>query len=118
MINTVKNIYSHLQDDRSRQLFENRLLYTLTGDHKYMVRLIESMDQKKKLDQAVAFCKNHEDQTVLYGQATICCFCPACIRIFGSINSVTVTSKNRRMAGVLFRSCHRKNCLERKRGYM
>lgn len=67
MINTVKNIYSHLQDDRSRQLFENRLLYTLTGDHKYMVRLIESMDQKKKLDQAIAFCKHHEDQTVLYG---------------------------------------------------
>lgn len=67
MLKTVKNIYAHLQDNTSKFLFENRLLYTLTGDDEYINRIIASLPQKAKLDQAVAFCKNHQENMVLYG---------------------------------------------------
>ena len=64
---SIKNIYSHLQDDISRQLFENRLLYALTGDEAYINRLIASLPQKAKLDQAAAFCREHREKIVFYG---------------------------------------------------
>lgn len=64
---TTKNIYYHLQDEKSKFLFENRVLYTLTGDSRYIERIIEQMPQKQALDQAIAFCRNHIHELVVYG---------------------------------------------------
>lgn len=68
LLKSVRNIYGSLSDEKSKFIFENRILYTLTGETEYISRIIEkSMPQKADLDKAVAFCKNHVDTTVLYG---------------------------------------------------
>lgn len=67
LADTIRNIYNHLQDNESRLFFENRLLYTLTGDYKYIQRMIAGLPQKIELDKAIEFCKNHEDKVVIYG---------------------------------------------------
>lgn len=67
LVSTIQNIYNHLQDNESKLLFENRLLYALTGDFKYIQRIITAIPQKVELDKAVEFCKNHTDELVIYG---------------------------------------------------
>lgn len=65
--NTTKNIYDHLQDRQSKFFFENRLLYTLTGDYQYIQRIIAVLSQKKELDRAIEFCKSQTNNVVIYG---------------------------------------------------
>lgn len=40
-MDTIQNIYTHLQDDESQRIFEQRLLLSSTGDRKYLYRLLE-----------------------------------------------------------------------------
>lgn len=63
----VKKIREHLQDDISRFMFDNRLLYGLTGDYDYINKIIQSLPQKKELDAAVKKCREHENQLVVWG---------------------------------------------------
>ena len=63
----VKSIREHLQDDKSRFIFDNRLLYSLTGDYDYINKIILSLPQKKELDAAVNKCREHADQLVIWG---------------------------------------------------
>ena len=63
----VKKIREHLQDDKSRFIFDNRLLYALTGDYDYINKIILSLPQKKELDAAVKKCREHADQLVIWG---------------------------------------------------
>ena len=65
--NVVKKIRGHLQDDTSRFLFDNRLLYALTGDYDYINRIIMSLPQRKELDAAVQKCLEHVDDLVIWG---------------------------------------------------
>lgn len=67
MTETIKHIYAHLQDRQSKELFANRLLYTLTNDSIYIDQIIASMPQKAELDRAVEFCRAHADQIIFYG---------------------------------------------------
>ncbi|MEZ3435939.1 MAG: hypothetical protein K1W34_15230 [Lachnospiraceae bacterium] len=47
----IKDIYSHLQDEASRQIFERCLMYSLTDDYKFVAQMIESLPQKKNVDE-------------------------------------------------------------------
>lgn len=63
----VRDIYDHLQDDRSKYLFENRLLYGLTGKQEYIDRIVRSFLSKIELDRIFDFCRKHIDDVVIYG---------------------------------------------------
>ncbi len=39
MENSFKNIYDRLSDERSKYIFEKRLMYSLTGDEEYLMTL-------------------------------------------------------------------------------
>lgn len=66
-IRRVKNIYSHLQDEKSKSIYNNRLSYMLTGDYKYIREIIASLPQRPELDKPMAFCRDHIDEVVFYG---------------------------------------------------
>ena len=63
----VKRIREHLQDDTSRFIFDNRLLYALTGDYGYISKIIMSLPQKKELNAAVKKCREHAEHLVIWG---------------------------------------------------
>ena len=42
MQQNIANIYAHLQDDISREVFSNRLLYNLTQDKRYLFNIVKS----------------------------------------------------------------------------
>lgn len=42
MIQKIRDIYNHLGDDESKEIYGNRLLFSLTGDRKYMECIIKS----------------------------------------------------------------------------
>ena len=72
LITIVKNIYDHLQDEQSKFIFENRLLYSLTEDRAYVLRNITmqrsgTLPNARELDKIVEFCKSHMDEIVVYG---------------------------------------------------
>lgn len=67
MINRVRNIYEHLQDEKSKFIFNNRILYSLTGDGRYICEIVASLPQMKGLDKVMAFCEEHIDNVVFYG---------------------------------------------------
>lgn len=37
----IQEIYRHLGDDRSKEIYANRLLYSVTGDRRYMLRIVK-----------------------------------------------------------------------------
>lgn len=67
MVDVTRTIYNHLQDEESKHIFENRLLYTLTGDGRYIRRMLSQLPAKHELDQAAAFCRTHLNEVVFYG---------------------------------------------------
>lgn len=67
MIADAKNIYAHLQDEQSKFIFENRLLYSLTEDRAYIRRIAATLPRTNELDRAVEFCKSHMAEVVVYG---------------------------------------------------
>ena len=67
MVDVTRTIYNHLQDEESKHIFENRLLYTLTGDGRYIRRMLSQLPAKHELDLAAAFCRTHLDKVVFYG---------------------------------------------------
>jgi len=63
----VAYIYSHLQDEYSKQIFNARLLYALTGDYTNIQQIIDELPQKKVLDNAIEKCKHYVERLVVYG---------------------------------------------------
>lgn len=63
----AKNIYAHLQDECSKLIFENRLLYSLTEDRAYIRRIAAVLPRSKELDRTVEFCISHKEEVVVYG---------------------------------------------------
>lgn len=63
----TKNIYMHLQDEASKQIFERRLMYSLTDDYKFVTQLIESLPQKKKVDKLMEKAGQVSGQLIVYG---------------------------------------------------
>ena len=44
-----------------------RLMYAFTGDEYYLIRIINSLPQKVKIDEIVRFCNKNKDKVVIYG---------------------------------------------------
>lgn len=42
MLHQIQEIYRHLGDERSKEIYTDRLLYSLTGDKKYMLRIVKN----------------------------------------------------------------------------
>lgn len=40
-LEVVQNIYSHIMDDKSREIYINRLNFSLTGDEKFLEKIID-----------------------------------------------------------------------------
>lgn len=40
----IRNIYAHLGDDESKEIYVNRLLFSLTGDRNYIIRIIQNTE--------------------------------------------------------------------------
>ena len=50
-IDEAKNIYSTLIDEESKMIFGKRLLYSITGDYKYILDIVDFDDEYLKLKQ-------------------------------------------------------------------
>ncbi len=42
MLHQIQDIYRHLGDDRSKEIYADRLLFSLTGDKDYMLRIVKN----------------------------------------------------------------------------
>lgn len=45
----IRDIYSHLGDEESKKIYVNRLLFSMTGDRKYMTDIIKDTELYKKV---------------------------------------------------------------------
>lgn len=67
VIDRISGIRNCLQDELSKLIFDNRLLYSLTGEIEYIDRIILALPQKKELDKLIEKCKTYGDKLVIYG---------------------------------------------------
>lgn len=67
---SIQNIYQHLQDEESRRIFEDRLMYSLTGDDRFIRRLLGGLPEKKLVDAAMDRIKRIKNPLVVYGAGT------------------------------------------------
>ena len=51
---SIKRIYEHLGDDEARYVFQNRLMYSLTGDFSFLRRVIGTTPEGKKMTTLLA----------------------------------------------------------------
>lgn len=63
----VKEIYIHLQDDISKQIFQNRLMYSLTDDGHYIDEIIENLLQKSRVDDLIKKAEQVKEKLIIYG---------------------------------------------------
>lgn len=63
----IKDIYSSLQDERSRRLFQTRLMYSLTGDERFIYEMIEALPQKHRVDTMMEKAGQVKDKLIIYG---------------------------------------------------
>lgn len=47
----IKSIYEKMEDEESRRIFENRLMYSFTGDYEYIRRIVLNTSIGKKTDE-------------------------------------------------------------------
>lgn len=64
-LSRITRIYTALQDEESRFLFEKRILYNLTGEIKHLADIVFETDDRWKA--LLEFCKQIKDGLVLYG---------------------------------------------------
>lgn len=62
-----RDIYLHLQDEISKELFEKRLMYSLTEDGQFVNEIIESLPQKHHVDALVKKAVELKEQLIIYG---------------------------------------------------
>lgn len=49
MLQIIKNIYSRLGDEESKEIYADRLLFSLTGDRSYMLRIIRNTELYQRI---------------------------------------------------------------------
>lgn len=59
MINEIRNVYSLLQDDLSKYIFENRWLYNITGEFKYIKNIVLTLEEGRKIQNCLENAKEH-----------------------------------------------------------
>ena len=65
MINSIRNIYEHLQDDISRQIFASRLNYNVTDNIKFLREILEEMN--KIYDVFPDFAAHADQEKIIFG---------------------------------------------------
>ena len=63
----IKDTYSHLQDEISKQIFQKRLMYSLTGDGRFISEIIDSIVQEKDLAGLMEKAEEVKDRLIIYG---------------------------------------------------
>ena len=63
----IKKIYDALIDDESRYLFENRLMFSFTGDDRYIDNVIKTTPEGREV---FAKLENNEKDIVVFGAGT------------------------------------------------
>ena len=51
MIQNIQNIYNHLGDEESRKIYADRLLFSLTGDRRYITNIIKNTALYQKVHE-------------------------------------------------------------------
>lgn len=64
MQQNIANIYAHLQDDISREVFSNRLLYNLTQDKRYLFNIVKS---SCVFDKICEILRKIEKKVIVFG---------------------------------------------------
>lgn len=72
-----KNIYNHLQDEISKFIFGKRLLYSMTGDKRFILEMIESIPEVQALKAII--CQRRDN--FIFGAGNygriVCALAPA-----------------------------------------
>lgn len=67
LMHVVKSIYRRLQDEESKRLFQDRLMYALTEEPRYMDQIKRTFFERIGSEEIIDFCKEHIDEVVIYG---------------------------------------------------
>ena len=70
-IETLKNIYAHLNDDLSKNVFEKRILWSITGDEKYETMLVDSNPDVGKMIDRLKYYSRENRKIVVMGNGKI-----------------------------------------------
>lgn len=54
----LKDVYERMMDDESVTVFENRILYSYTGDYKYINRITENFEERKIIESRSLLIKS------------------------------------------------------------
>lgn len=60
-------VYEHLQDDRSRWLYEKRVMWSLTSDHKYLDNIVDLLIDLNNVNEFINKAKRAEGHLVIRG---------------------------------------------------
>lgn len=63
----IRDIYMHLQDETSKELFQKRLMYSLTGDEGFIKQIIDSLLQKHEVEILMEKAEKVKERLVVYG---------------------------------------------------
>lgn len=58
IIDDVKSVYSRIEDDASKFVFTNRLLYTFTGDMSFIRNIVEAMSDEFEIYKKMVNCNS------------------------------------------------------------
>lgn len=61
---SIKGIYAKMEDEISKEIFANRLLYSLTGDHNYILDIVRKTDEGRQVAEVL---KNSSQKKVIFG---------------------------------------------------
>lgn len=63
----IKRIYANIADEYSREMYGNRLLYSLTGDNAYIIKIILMTEEGKSFDSRL---RDTSNKKVIFGSGT------------------------------------------------
>ena len=67
ILNHSREVSQRLSDDYSRFLYEKRCMFSLTGDYRYILDIINSLPQKKTVDEMMRKMVSVKDQLIVWG---------------------------------------------------
>ncbi len=66
-LNNMKQVYTHLQDDKSKLIFEKRALWSLSGDARYIFEMLDAIRDRDGMDRMVEQMRTVSDHLVVRG---------------------------------------------------
>ena len=62
----LQKIYSHIQDEKSKEIYMSRSMYSLSDDRVYMKNIVRNCDMSKEIYNNI----NEKNKLVLFGAGT------------------------------------------------